>query len=107
PALDPLLKAVKVALARHHQVMVIVPWPPDLDPPGRDEEPALARSSRKQVTVKEKLKQLTPKGYARPFHPPRRTLPRLQVPVICAADKESIPLILDRIDRLRGVRRRR
>src|SRR5205823_7185805 len=42
PQIDPLLKAVKVALARHHQVMVVIPWPPDLDPPGREEpaEPA-------------------------------------------------------------------
>src|SRR5262249_49239233 len=28
--LEPLLRAVKVALARHHQVMLICPWPPEI-----------------------------------------------------------------------------
>ena len=31
--LKPLLKAVKVTLARHHQVMVICPWPPGIPLP--------------------------------------------------------------------------
>src|SRR5256885_1994063 len=31
--LTKLLAAVKVALARHHQVMVLCPWPADLPPP--------------------------------------------------------------------------
>ena len=30
-ALDPLLRAVRVALGRHHQVMLICPWPPGLE----------------------------------------------------------------------------
>jgi uncharacterized protein (DUF58 family) len=33
--LDPLLRAIKVALARHHQVVVICPWPPDMPLPTR------------------------------------------------------------------------
>ena len=31
--LDPLLRAVRVALGRHHQVMLICPWPPGLELP--------------------------------------------------------------------------
>jgi uncharacterized protein (DUF58 family) len=44
-ALDPLLRAVRVALGRHHQVVLICPWPPGLDLPrdrggsGSDGEP--------------------------------------------------------------------
>ena len=34
--LGKLLSAVKVALARHHQVMVICPWPADVSLPTRD-----------------------------------------------------------------------
>ncbi len=26
-ALDPLLKAVRVAVSRHHQVVLVAPWP--------------------------------------------------------------------------------
>ena len=32
---------------------------------------------------------------------------RVQVPVVCAAEGDPVPLILDRLDRLRGQRRRR
>src|SRR5205814_392045 len=31
--LDPLLKAVRVARARHHQVIVVCPWLPGIPPP--------------------------------------------------------------------------
>src|SRR5207249_6873656 len=33
--LEPLLRAVRVALARHHQVQVICPWPPGVPLPGK------------------------------------------------------------------------
>ena len=31
--IDPLLRAVRVARARHHQVFVICPWQPGIPPP--------------------------------------------------------------------------
>src|SRR5262249_17075417 len=37
PNLEPLMRSVKVALARHHQVMVIIPWPPGLELPNRED----------------------------------------------------------------------
>src|SRR5262249_32471934 len=37
--LEPLLQTIKVALARHHQVMVICPWPAGVPWRGREEEP--------------------------------------------------------------------
>src|SRR5204863_285048 len=33
--LGPLLEAVRVALGRHHQVVVVCPWPPGLELPGK------------------------------------------------------------------------
>src|SRR5439155_358262 len=33
--LAPLLAAVKVAVARHHQIMVVCPWPPGIPLPRR------------------------------------------------------------------------
>src|SRR5262249_46756983 len=125
--LEPLLRSVKVALARHHQVMVICPWPPDLDAPGaappRDEDPlALVqpgekgkkRARRKRASasmtpgeMKEFLKGVMARRYQRAFHRLRKTFARLHVPVVCAMAGDSGPLILERVDRLRGLRRRR
>src|SRR5262249_51914575 len=39
--LAPLLRAVKVTLARHHQVIIVCPWPPGMPPPGKEEDPQL------------------------------------------------------------------
>lgn len=111
--LGPLVRAVKVALARHHQVMLIIPWPPDLDLPGRDERGAVeregkrSRDARSEKDLREQLKRLSQRRYHRAFHRARRMFARLQVPVLCAADADPIPLILERLDRLRLVRRRR
>ena len=45
--------------------------------------------------------------FQRAFADLRRTFGRLGVPVICAANEDSVPLILDRMDRLRLIGRRR
>jgi len=122
------LRAVKVALARHHQVMVVCPWPPGLDPPGNEPPPEeglpglLPRGPKRKgprrgrpaprplpsaAELREVMHGLTARRYQRAFHRLRKTFARLQVPVVCAAAGESVRLILDRLDRLRGLRRRR
>jgi uncharacterized protein (DUF58 family) len=110
--LEPLVRAVKVALARHHQVMLIIPWPPDLELPRRDEEHWTRRKRPRygqmsSTYLKEHLRILTTRHYHKSFHRARRTFARLQVPVLCAADADPIPLILERVDRLRLVHRRK
>jgi hypothetical protein len=124
--LGPLLRAVKVALARHHQVVVVCPWPPELGPPGEapppdDPLPGL-RPARKRKGVRihaaprpvlsagdlrNLMARLTARRYNRSFHRLRKVFARLQVPVVCAAADEPVRLILERLDRLRGLRRRR
>jgi uncharacterized protein (DUF58 family) len=155
---EPLLRAVKVALARHHQVMVVCPWPPGLAPPrdaaaSETEVDPLApphqspltpaprsplpktsgacssrgslrgdrpgRSARRprvprgphagmpESELKDFLKELMARHYQRSFHRLRRTFARLQVPMVCAAAGDPVHLILERLDRLRGVHRRR
>ncbi|HTU20990.1 MAG TPA: DUF58 domain-containing protein, partial [Gemmataceae bacterium] len=42
-ALDPLLRAVRVALGRHHQVVLICPWPPGLELPREQSRLAATR----------------------------------------------------------------
>lgn len=116
--LERLLKAIKVALARHHRVMVIVPWPGDVALPAEDSE---ADSLEKKVEEQQQrvqfnrregvlisfLEDLSQHLLLQTFYRLRKTLGRLQVPVICAGAEESTELILDRIDRLRGQRRQR
>jgi hypothetical protein len=112
-----------VALARHHQVMVVCPWPPELgppgsSPPGEDVDLLVAALPKRgprggsladlpPAAMKEFLKGLTARRYERAFHRLRRTFARLQVPVLCAAADDPVQLILDRLDRMRGMRRRR
>ncbi len=103
--LAPLLKAVKVTLARHHQVVIVCPWPPGMPPPGKEEDPQLvARRSSLDQSIGRRVIEATTQRFHEAFATLRRTFARLGVPVICAQDKDPARLIVDRIDRLRTVR---
>jgi len=86
--LDPLLAAVKMALASHHAVLVVCPWPPGVPPPSRS-----AREADKTQRL------------CRAYDDVRHTFARLGVPVTCARHDESVPLILNRLERLRMLER--
>lgn len=120
--LGPLVQAVKVALARHHHVMLVLPWPLELAPPSREpptEQDALKGKKGKKERPRVPIARMTPgefrdyvmklmtRRYHRAYHRVRRTFSRMQVPVVCAASDDPVPLLLERVDRLRGVRRRR
>jgi uncharacterized protein (DUF58 family) len=102
-ALDPLLRAVRVAVSRHHQVVVVVPWPSGMRPPAQEpeEEDDLTGS------LPAVIGRATTRRFHRAYHRLRRTFTRLGVQVVCAATEEPVPLILERIKRLRAVRRKR
>jgi uncharacterized protein (DUF58 family) len=118
--LEPLLRAVGVALSRHHQVILICPWPPGLDLPrdnpsrqaaaslavhGRPtppSEPALP-SRPERVALWDQT--ATTLRFQAAYHRLRRTFARLGVPVLCAAGDEPVPLILTRLERLRTLGR--
>ncbi len=104
--LGPLLRAVRVALARHHQVMIVCPWPPGLPPPGAVEE-LPAGLPPAEAGLRPLLRRTTAERFHRAFAELRQTFARLGVPVICASDEESVRLVLDRMDRLRLIGRRR
>ncbi len=102
--LDPLLRAVKMTLARHHQVLVICPWPPGVPGPG---EPAVAYGAAGPGAAR------TAHGAAaallrQAFQRLRHAFARLGVPVVCAAEGDPVRLVLERVNRLRylGVGRR-
>ena len=50
-SLDSLLKAVRVAVGRHHQVMLIVPWPAGMRPPTEEPEPEQQRTGRLPIIL--------------------------------------------------------
>jgi uncharacterized protein (DUF58 family) len=107
--LEPLLRAVRVALARHHQVMIVCPWPPGLPPPSHGATDSLSAEGTEGPAPPAAilLRRTTIERFHHAFAELRHTFARLGVPVICAASEESVRLILDRMDRLRLVGRRR
>jgi uncharacterized protein (DUF58 family) len=118
--LDVLLRAVRVALARHHQVVVLCPWPPGLPLPGAQQaEQEAGRPGEKgtpaprgrppvqRFSISHLLKRASAARFRQAFGQLRRTFARLGVPVVWAAGEEPVQLVLERMDRLRGLGRRR
>jgi hypothetical protein len=113
-SLAPLLRAVRVALARHHQVIVVCPWPPGMPPPtsGADAsglveaQPIVVRRAG-GADVRAMLERAAVVRFHRAYYKLRRTFARLGVPVVSARSEEPVPLILERMDRLRMLGRRR
>jgi uncharacterized protein (DUF58 family) len=108
--LGPLLQAVKVALARHHRVVLICPWPPQVPPPAESGPPfALPadESPDAQAVLQGELRRATTIRLHRAFQRLRWTFARLGVPVICAQSEDPVRLVLERLDRLRAQGRRR
>jgi len=117
--LEPLLQAVRVALGRHHQVILVCPWPSSLDHVGRISNPSkqgrienpshlgTEESSAFENRTWRLLSEASQRSYRAAYQRVRRRFASLGVPVVCAADDEGVPLILQRIDQLRGVRGRK
>ncbi len=136
--LGPVIKACRVARARHHHILVIVPWPADVPSPD-DPEGATATSAAveedahgrkpwdlpkaKGKTAKDKkaraaaeekvnslvkfVRQRLTKQYHESFKTLRRELGRAGATVMRVNDGDPVRLVLDRLDRLRGLRTRR
>ncbi len=90
PALE---RAVCVAKARHHQVIVVCPWPVGVDAPGS--APAGAFDAQRA------LRQLAAAQLREAFAQVQRAFGRVGVPVISAAQAEPVSWILHRMRRLR------
>jgi uncharacterized protein (DUF58 family) len=107
--LDPLLRAVKVALGRHHQVLLVCPWPPSVALPDEDGDPdAAARVypvSPGAEPLPREITRVTMERFHAAYRRVRLALGRIGVQVVCAASEQPVALILDRLDRLRRLRR--
>jgi uncharacterized protein (DUF58 family) len=110
--LAPLMRAVKVAVARHHQVLIVCPWPPGVPPPQKNERsnvlPLAHVPLRPQTDVPlrlvDVLEQATTLRFHESFYRLRRTMARVGVPVLCARGEDPAPLIVERLDRMRTMR---
>jgi len=101
--LDPLLRAVKATLARHHQVVVICPWPPGVPPPRRQSGKSSPAATAPGAGLQDTLRQVTVARYHAGFQQLRTTFARIGVPVICAESGDPVRLLLDRLDRMRAL----
>jgi uncharacterized protein (DUF58 family) len=114
--MDSLIRAVRVAVARHHQVLVILPWQEDIpapptEPPADDGRIPLRKAERYQMgglrAIADQVQDDYVDAYHRAYFRLRRMFGRLGVLVMRADQQEPVQVVLDRLDRLRGVGRRR
>lgn len=94
----PLLRAVKAARARHHEVQVICPWPTGVPLPegrGRPQPTLLAPN------LQELLNRVNASKLHAAYEDLRREFGRSGVVTMVADDEQSIPSILERMQRLR------
>jgi hypothetical protein len=109
--LEPLLQSVRVALARHHQVVVVCAWPRSVPLPGGDRHPApvqeTGRVRPRTPGVQGQVLELAWEHLHAAYGELRKAFARMGVPVACASSDESVPLIVQRLQRLRSVGGRR
>ncbi len=98
--LEPLLKAVRAARARHHTVLVLLPWPADV--PWADGTPARGR-----VKLATLVREVLDKRTRQNFELARRLLTKAGATVLRLDAADSVRLVLARLDQVRaaGVRR--
>lgn len=115
-SLEPLLKSVRVAIGRHHQVMVVCPWLSEIPKPEQEfgEEPD-RKELRKRMTrsvhhlphLEGELMRDTMVRYHQAYYRVRKAFARLGVVLIRADEGEPVRMILSRLEQLRTLRRRR
>ena len=101
--IQPLVNAAKVARARHHQVLVILPWPPDVPAPNA-QVPKATQDDAKIATV---VQAVLIARYHRNFATLRSALAKSGATVVRVDSGDPVRLVLERLDQLRGARIRR
>jgi uncharacterized protein (DUF58 family) len=108
---EVFLKAVRTALARKHQVAVVFPWPDGLPPPNNAAWLAEGVAGVDLLRLDERainrlVRLLDFKAYRAAYLKVHDELARLRVPVVCMAENDAIPQLLNRLEGLRRARRR-
>ncbi len=97
--LAPLERAICVARARHHQLVLISPWPSAVPSPS-EVRPAVPLDATAELPAL--LLEASTARLHQAFAHLRQTFGRLGVRVLCAADRDTVGLILQRLQQLRG-----
>ncbi len=113
--IDPLVRAVRVAVGRHHQVLVVIPWQEDMPLPPTDPADAFSlkipaaelMGERGLRALDMELERDQTERYHKNFFRLRKEFGRLGVTVVRAGHEETVQMVLDRMNRLRGMRGRR
>ncbi|MGL4460831.1 MAG: DUF58 domain-containing protein [Planctomycetia bacterium] len=108
---EPLLKAIKVALARRHKVVVVAPWPGGMPTPVSDDWPdtTLAASDpmqRRFTNPAIAVWQLDMVRHRRAYEDLSARLNKLGAVLILAAAGDAVPEIVRRLNRLRAAAHR-
>ena len=109
---QPLMQAIRVAISRHHQVMVVVSWPDDVpvpksDPSFEGREMQLGDLSLRVDNLTYTtflLKELSMKEHYHRLTSVREELKRMGVPMLLVNETTTRGEILARIERLRAAR---
>ncbi|MCS7046165.1 MAG: hypothetical protein NZO58_07405, partial [Gemmataceae bacterium] len=99
-AIDPLAKAVRVALARHHQVQIICSWPSGVPLPDRKAAVRPAPTSLQSALALAHTRRLQ-----MAFEQVRAIFGPMGVNVVAAPERQAVSLILNRLHKLRGWQR--
>lgn len=105
PHLEKILRAVRVALGRHHQVLVVCPWPAGVETPARSHSGRASKQEDTKPNLQDLLSQASTRRIQQAFAHVRQAFARLGVPVLCAPEEETVGLILHRLHRLRSLER--
>jgi uncharacterized protein (DUF58 family) len=100
--LDPLLRAVGIALARQHQVMLVLAVPP-----GLEEEVAVLVGANEKEQAEATIRLATQERLQRSYRKIARAFSRKGVAVVRAESEQSVRLILARMEQIRMAGRRR
>jgi uncharacterized protein (DUF58 family) len=102
--IQPIVKSVRAARARKHQVLIVVPWPDGLAKP-------MDSNHAKEFPPRPSLAAVTKRsledGFISGYREMRRMLTAAGATVVRIDRDEPVKMVLDRMDRLRGVRVRR
>jgi uncharacterized protein (DUF58 family) len=95
-----LERAICLARSRHHQVLIICPWPAAVPPPSRN-APKRGLAPKPTWSLEDIVLRASTVRLQQAFAHLQQAFARLGVPVLCAADDDTVELILYRIQRLR------
>ena len=96
-----LERAVCLARAKHHQVLVICPWPAGVPIPGKMPRPVKEPLVFTAADVDRLVQQVCTMQLHQAFASVKHAFGRFGVPVICAAQSDTVAWILHRMRRLR------